>query len=293
MAWTQHVDQLLYDGETEQRRVAFANATVVVTSQRVLVFTDGNGATYQQVDRPNVRRVTVDTGGETRHLVRAVLPAVVGSVLLAFGAALTRIDLVPDSGVDGDDVQLTDDGTGVSVDTMSDVTDGLFSTVETLLTVFELGTMLLGVLSLAAATVLVGCYARSRTRTAVLRVSGDDDLEVPVSDADIEDGLVTALKEAVRPGLDGGLEPDGARFEDGDDDLERASGDGASADGDRTSVDDTRPVGGDGEQPPLIDDDHPSDDESDRPAGDVDTLEDRGELGPMPDRERWDEPDGW
>lgn len=303
MAWTQHVDQLLYDGEAEQHRVTFANATVVVTTQRILVFTDGNGAAYQQVDRPNVQRVTVDTGGETRHLARAFLPGLIGSVLLAIGVGLTTIDFVPNSGVDGDDVQFTDDGTGVSVDTMSDVTNALFETVETLLTVFELGMVLLGVLSLAAATVLVGLYARSRTRTAVLRVSGDDDIEVPVRDTDIEDGLVTALKEAIRPGPPGsGLEPDATRFEDREPealDLERAPAEVSGVDGDLPSVDGGRPTSVADRQ--RVDDPDPFEDPQrndeldtleDQRVDESTALEDRDDRERGPNRDRRDDPGG-
>ena len=211
MAWTNRVDQLLYDGETERRRVEFATATVVVTTHRVLAFTDGDGSAYRAIDRPNVGRVTVDTGGETRHLVRALPAGLIGTALLAVGVALASADLVPESSLE----EPQGSGNG-PVDGMTEVTDSAFRTVETILTVFELGSLLLSVLLFAVALVFCGLYARSRSRALVIRVRGDDDVEFPVTDADIEDGLVTALKEAVRPGPTGGLEPDATRnLEDG------------------------------------------------------------------------------
>lgn len=208
MAWTDRVDQLLYDGETERRRLEFASATVVVTTHRMLVFTDDgdgkrkrdSGPPYRQVDRPNVGRVTVDTGGETRHLVRALPAGLIAGAVLAVGVGLASVDLVPES---SPEELRSGDGLGVGIDGISAAIEVAFETIETIFTVVELGALLLSAFLFAVALVCCALYARSRSRAVVVRVRGDDDVAFPVTDADLEEGRVTALKEAVQPGSSG------------------------------------------------------------------------------------------
>lgn len=205
MAWSDHVDQLLYDGERKQRRLEFADATVVVTTHRVLVFAEDDGgvaspraesemgAAYRTVDRPNVRGVTVETGGSTSHLLRALGPGLLGGGLVAVGTFLDASGLVPSlSGAD------SADGPGAA----TGVPTGVFDAVETVLSAVELGTVLLGALALAAAACYLALYLRSRSRRIVLRISGGENVELPITDADIEAGIVSELESAIRPGTD-------------------------------------------------------------------------------------------
>ncbi|GAB3667144.1 hypothetical protein [Halopiger thermotolerans] len=205
MAWTwsDHVDQLLYNGERQQRRLEFADAIVVVTTHRVLVFAgdDGGvaspsaeselGAAYRAIDRPNVRGVAVETGGSTRYLLRALGPGLLGGGLVAVGILLDATGLVPElSGASGAD------GPGGA----TGVASGVFDAVETVLSAVELATLLLGALALAAAGCYLALYLRSRSRRIVLRISGGEDVQLPITDADIEAGIASELESALRPG---------------------------------------------------------------------------------------------
>ncbi|RKD93554.1 hypothetical protein [Halopiger aswanensis] len=205
MAWSDHVDQLLYDGERKQRRLEFADATVVVTTHRVLVFAEDDGgvaspsaesemgAAYRAIDRPNVRGVTVETGGSTSYLLRALGPGLLGGGLVAVGTFLEATELVP--GLNGAD---SADGPGAA----TDVTNGVFDAVETVLSAVELATVLLGALALAAAVCYLALYLRSRSRRIALRISGGEDVQLPITDADIEAGIVSELEAAIQPGTD-------------------------------------------------------------------------------------------
>ena len=196
-AWSDHVDELLYEGERERRRVDLEAATVVVTNHRVLAFADGGGTNYRHVDRPNVRRVTVETDGRPRYLVWATALLTLGIGLLA---ATTRVEpggLVESVGLEGGDP------TGVA--------DGALETVETLLVAFELAVLAGGLLALAVAALYFVRYGRSRSRRLVLRVSGDEDIALPVTDLDLERGRVTELEAAIRPGSGPERAPEPAR----------------------------------------------------------------------------------
>ncbi|AEH36224.1 hypothetical protein Halxa_1592 [Halopiger xanaduensis SH-6] len=206
MSWSDHVDQLLYGGEEQRRRLEFADATVVVTTHRVLVFAEDDGgiasprtesemgAAYRTVDRPNVRGVTVKTGGSTSHLIRSLGPGLLGGGLVAVGTFLDASSLIPAfGGSEGAD------GTGGGV---ADVTGGVFETVATVLAAVELATVGLGALALVVAVGYLALYLRSRSRRIVLSVSGGEDIQLPITDADIEAGIVSELEAAIRPGPD-------------------------------------------------------------------------------------------
>ncbi|QSX00522.1 hypothetical protein [Haloterrigena alkaliphila] len=184
--WSERVDELLYDGERERHRVEFDSATVVVTNQRVLTFTpDGDEANFRDVARPNVTRVSVETESAPARLVWA-------SVLLGLGLGLVVLAQTFD--LDG----LLDDLAG-STETPA-VADGALETAATVLTAVDLSILVAGIVLLVLAGVFVVRYARSRSRRLVLRVSGGDDLSLPVTDADIESGRTMELEEAISPG---------------------------------------------------------------------------------------------
>ncbi|MXV62641.1 hypothetical protein GS429_11305 [Natronorubrum sp. JWXQ-INN-674] len=185
-SWSEHLEELLYEGERERRRVDLDAATVVVTNQRVIVFsTDGDAADYRHVDRPNVTRVSVETESAPRHLVWMTVLLFLGLGLLLLGSAIDLADRVTGAGPEGGDP------TGV--------VDGLFETIQTILIAFELSIFAAGLLVLAAAAVIFGRYIGSRSRRLVLRVSGADDISVPVSDADLEADRPIDLVEAIGP----------------------------------------------------------------------------------------------
>lgn len=194
--WSERVDELLYDGERERHRVELDSATVVVTNQRVLTFApDVDGANFRDVARPNVTRVSVETESAPARLVWA-------SVLLGLGLGLVVLAQTFD--LDG----LLDDLAG-STETPA-VADGALETAATVLTAVDLSILVAGIVLLVLAGVFVVRYARSRSRRLVLRVSGGDDLSLPVTDADIESGRTMELEEAIAPGSTPVAEGDGA-----------------------------------------------------------------------------------
>ncbi|OVE83379.1 hypothetical protein [Natronolimnobius baerhuensis] len=194
MAWTSHVDELLYDGERERHRLEFAHAMAVVTNHRVLVFTDGDGPAYRHIDRPNVGRVVVDVGGEPRHLGHALVPGLLGALLLAVSALAASVDLGLRSAAES----MSDGGSETTG--LPSALDSAFGAAETLLSAFELGLLALGALALCGGLFFCARYARSRSRAVRLTVYGDDDITFPVADIDIENGRVTALNSAIQPG---------------------------------------------------------------------------------------------
>lgn len=223
--WSEHVDELLYDGERAQKRVDLEAATVVVTNERVLVFTEGgNGSNYTHVDRPNVGRVSVENESELGHLVWGTI-----ILFLAIGLFLLTATYDLADAVDGVD---PGDSTGL-VGSVIDV-------VETLLTVFDLTVFAAGGVVAMIGAIFFVRYIRSRSRHLVLRVSGDDDIVLPVTDADIEADRPVDLHEAIGPGSDdvddGSAHTGGtSRKPPADDDV--SSADDATPDETATSAD--------------------------------------------------------
>lgn len=191
--WSEHVDELCYDGERVLQRVELEGATIVVTNDRVLVFTeDGTGSNYRTVERPNVARVSVETEDALGQLVWATIVLFLGVGFLLAAAAYDLADLVA----------------GVDVGDTTGITGSALEVVETLLTAFDLTVLVTGVLFVALSAVYFVRYIRSRTRRLVLRVSGDDDIDLPVTDADLETERTIALEEAIGPGASGAVDVD-------------------------------------------------------------------------------------
>lgn len=187
--WSEHVDQLLDEGERERHRVDLERATVVVTNRRVMAFTpDEEGANYRVVERPNVARVSVETDSAPGRLVWATLSVLFGTGLLLLATATDLAGLA--EGAAGS----TGDPTGVA--------DAALAALATALTVFDLSILAASGLLLVVGTALFVSYARSRSQRLVLRVSGGDDVALPVTDADLEAGRAVALQEAIRPDAD-------------------------------------------------------------------------------------------
>ena len=184
--WSDHVDQLLDERERERHRVDLERATVVVTNRRVLAFTpDEDGPNYRSAERPNVTRVSVETDSAPGRLLWASLFLCLGLGLLLVG---TTVDLA----------SLADNYAGTTGDPTG-IADVALETLSTVLTVFDLSILVGGGLLLALATLFFASYARSRTRRLALRVSGDDDIVLPVTDADLEAERTVVLEEAIGP----------------------------------------------------------------------------------------------
>ena len=184
--WSEHVDELLDERERVRHRVDLEGATVVVTNRRVLAFTpDEDGPNYRSVERPNVTRVSVETDSAPGRLLWAML-------FLALGVGLALLATTTDlAGLAERYAGDVGDPTGVA--------DGALEGLTTMLTVFDLSILAAGAFLLVLALALFVGYARSRTRRLVLRVSGDGDVSLPVSDADLEAERTVALEEAIGP----------------------------------------------------------------------------------------------
>ncbi|WP_049929028.1 hypothetical protein [Halopiger goleimassiliensis] len=192
MEWTQRVDQLLYDGETERQRVSVGPATVVVTSHRVLVFRPDGNPRFREVDRPNVGSVGVESRGRLRHLVWATILGLLG-VGGALAATLFSVaDLVPGLRIDG--------GTGEVPG--GDPTGDVFGALETLLTLIDLSIAAFSLVLLLVAVVLLVRYVVSRSRRLVIEVHGDETVELPLERT--AQGVVYDLEDAIQPGGPGG-----------------------------------------------------------------------------------------
>ncbi|WP_226004664.1 hypothetical protein [Natrinema salinisoli] len=192
--WRAHADELCHDGETVDHRADFEGGTIVVTNQRVLAFTPGGDEPkFRHVDRPDVGTVSVETDTPLRQLCLGGVTAVVGVGLLElargsrFATAAPTVDLEGIRPMPGA-TQLTR------------VVEATLEAIETALVVLEGGVLLLGVAALVVATVFVVSVLRSRSRRLVLRVSGGNDIEIPVSDAAVAAGSVEDLERAIRPG---------------------------------------------------------------------------------------------
>ncbi|ADD05648.1 uncharacterized protein Nmag_2079 [Natrialba magadii ATCC 43099] len=223
-----YLDQLRYEGETEQRRVALESATVVVTSHRVLAVdhdgSSGRGTTgtdsrpYRHVDRPNVQHVAVSTGGSPANLYRTLLAGALGLTLLTISLATSFAAMVPTVALESDEASGDGAGAGVESETAGSgaetaagaesgtdiattaAVDGLFETFGLVFQVLDLVVLVGGLLSLGLAAVFATLYVRSRSERLRIEVAGEADIELPLSRTD--DGRVTALslREAIQPG---------------------------------------------------------------------------------------------
>lgn len=227
MDWAANVDELLYEGETIERRRDLEAGAVVVTSHRVLAFTPGaDGENYRAVDLPNVEAATVRTGGETRFLRRAITPGFVGVGLLAAGALVSVESYAPTAADAG--VESGTPGAGTIA--------GTLETVRTLFAMLDALVLLVGLAATAVAVAFGGLYIRSRSRTLVLRVAGEDDLELPLEAA--TEGLAADLERTIRPDGESGDASDGAG---GDADSTESGDDGDDGD-ESVSLDAGRPT---------------------------------------------------
>ena len=185
-SWTENVDELLFDGEREQQRVALEAATVVVTNHRILVFRHGcDGSNYRHADRPNVTRVSVDVESAPGQLLWMTVGLLFGTGLLLVATTTSLATAVGGVSLDGGG--------------LSGIAASALTVVETLLTVFDLSLLAAGLALVLVAAVFFIRYVRSRSRQLVFRISGDDDIHVPVADADLEAGRPELLEDVIGP----------------------------------------------------------------------------------------------
>jgi len=189
MDWVARAESLLYDGEVIEADVRLDRGGVVVTSHRVLVFTpDREGSNYRQVDRPNVEGIDVTTSGDWSFLELGVKALVVGIVLVAAGMTVSLDGLVSNVSLDSGGA-----ASAVGIGGML----GMLQTMLTLMAQLDDLMRLFGGLVLAFAAVVLGVYLWSRDRLLVVRVAGDDDIELTAPD---DESVVDRIEAAIVPG---------------------------------------------------------------------------------------------
>lgn len=205
--------------------MAVGDATIVVTTHRVLVFTSGSGdrPRLRQLARPNVGSVEVASSGRLDSLFRAALLAVMAAIAAAVAVLVSFRDLVPD-------LEGADDESGVDGAPGTDVAGETLGIVETTFALIDVAVLSTAILAgIAACWYAIG-YVRSRDRRLVLEVYGDDDVELPIDSVgvaaielqtaiDTENALSDASAATPAGTVDPGRSP-AARASDGEAPLE-------------------------------------------------------------------------
>ncbi len=192
--WRDRVGDLLYSGESIVESVDFESTSVVVTSHRVLTFdAEGDGATFQQVDRPNVEGISTGSQSDRGLLERGVKTLVIGVVLVGAGLVVDFGSIVGDVDLGGQSTQEL--GIGGIMGTLQRFL-GLISQLDYLMRVF-------GALALFLGVVFFGVYWLTRDRTLVIEVAGSDDIHVPRPSGNAGD-YANHLERLVSPGNTGG-----------------------------------------------------------------------------------------
>jgi len=214
--WRKRVDELCYDGEHVEHRVDLERATVVVTTQRVLAFVPHTaGPDFRHVDRPNVGTVSLETSQRLTALCAGVIAAFAGVATLEMATSVAVSSVAPSA--DFESIAPLP-GSGLVVGFVETV----LAAIETGLLLLQWSVLLVGGAALVAAVGLIAYYVRSRTRLLVVRVSGDDDLVIPVRGTDLEDELVADLEAAIRPAPGSTPAHEGRASEHGRVDLEES-----------------------------------------------------------------------
>lgn len=187
-AWSDHVADLLFDGESVLAEATVGDGRLVVTSYRLLAYAPDAEPRFQQVDRPNVTGVGVETAGRTDLLRRAVRPTgwglllLVAGSLVSFDALLAPVETPAGTGLGG--------------------VAGTIGALQATLAALDDVLVAAGGILVAAGLALSALYFRSRARELVVSISGGRDLRLPAGDVD--PATVDRVREAIRPGPTGG-----------------------------------------------------------------------------------------
>ena len=179
--------EFTYAGESVVDAVTVSGGTLGVTTHLVLALTPGEGGpNFSAVGRPNVESVSVGSGGDAVHGVRAVRYGVYAVAMLAASYLLnfeTMTAIDPPSAA----------GTGQVVGMAVQLTS-LLSVVDDVLRIGGVA-VLLGALGFAA------LYGYSRDRHVAVTVAGGDPVRVPVRKNEVVavDRLTVALEKASNP----------------------------------------------------------------------------------------------
>lgn len=182
------VEAVTYDGERVVDVVGLAEGTVGVTTHRVVVLSpDAEGPRQQAAPLANVESIAESTGGEERHVRRAVRFGVYGLALLA-GSLVVDFDgmaaVEPPTAAAGPDRLI---GAAVAATSLLSAVDDALRLAGALVLVVALG---------------FGAYAwRGRQRELRVAVSGDEPLVLALHrDESVDAGrLRAAVEKASNP----------------------------------------------------------------------------------------------
>ncbi len=180
--WLNDIDGLLHAGEEVEEEVSVGDAQVVVTTQRVMVFTPhSEGENVRYFDRPNVVGVETSNSGNRQVLSAGATIGLSGVLMMFIGNTLSLSAPAAVSDLSGEPVP------------GADLAGTMASAIELIDTLF----LLLGVLLLANGLVVVGYYFMKRKPAVALRIAGDDDVELPVYEDEDVDKIRGRLGAAV------------------------------------------------------------------------------------------------
>jgi len=189
MSWVEQARNLLHNNESIREEVRIGSGGIVVTNQRLLVFTpEQPGANFQQVDRPNVESVERRTSGDRKFLMPGLKAGILGLVMVAFGFVFNFDDFAEGIALDGGTGAASAVGVGGLLGLMQTIIE-LFVLLDDLLRIF-------GGLALAFSAVTLGVYVWSRDDQLVVSVAGESDIELATAE-EIDDALLDRLRTAV------------------------------------------------------------------------------------------------
>lgn len=177
------IADLLYADESRVERLRVGDATVVLTTRRLLVVRDRTEGGLRAVDRANLGEVRTRTASDRGHLLLSVQWAGLGLFLLAawwtvpLGEFVRPVDPPPDVGF-----------------------ESVFAAVNaivSLLAFLDEAFLAAGVLAVGWAIVRVGRYFRGRKRVLEVTVAGESPISLPATaDDETVDRLRTLVASA-------------------------------------------------------------------------------------------------
>ncbi|AGN02950.1 hypothetical protein L593_15080 [Salinarchaeum sp. Harcht-Bsk1] len=179
--WSERVEQLLFEGEHVETTVQVGAGTVVVTGQRVLVFTpEGDGKQFRAIDRPNVLGVERRGVSPLELVPTAGKLGVAGGLLVLVGVVLDPAALFPRP-----DLSSAQAAGGIlgPVNSMLD----LFYAIDTV-------AIALGALLAILGTALVGVQVATRQDRLAIEVAGEDDVLLSLG---ADDARLADLRQAI------------------------------------------------------------------------------------------------
>lgn len=174
------VERQLREDEEIEVAVTAGDGRLVLSTHRLFAVTpERDGPNLATARRPNVEGIEAETTGGTGHLERGIKASVVGLLLLGISASVDLAGLLGDARVDSETAGQVGVGQVVA----------MLDALQTGLALLDTGMLVGGFVAVLVGLASLGLFIRERQRNLVVRVAGDDDLELDadVSDSDLAD----------------------------------------------------------------------------------------------------------